>query len=50
MVFKIYKNYEETNENALPPLDNYKSNVIVSNEIVKNNTLLNHQLVIRKLN
>jgi len=32
---KIYKNYEETNENALPPLDNYKSNVIVSNEIVK---------------
>ena len=32
---KVYKDYEDTKENILPPFDTYKSNVIVSNEIEK---------------
>lgn len=32
---KVYSDYEDTTENSLPPLDTYKSNVIVSNEIIK---------------
>ena len=32
---KVYSDYEETKENTLPPLDTYKSNVLVSNEIEK---------------
>ena len=32
---KVYSDYEETKENTLPPLDTYKSNVLVSNEITK---------------
>lgn len=32
---KVYKDYESTTEKILPPLDTYQSNIIVSNEIVK---------------
>lgn len=32
---KVYSDYEEMNENILPPLETYKSNVIVSKEINK---------------
>ena len=32
---KVFSDYEETSENTLPPFDTYKSNVIVSNEINK---------------
>lgn len=32
---KVYSDYEDTIEKVLPPFDTYKSNVIVSNEIVK---------------
>ena len=32
---KVYSDYEDTNETTLPPFDTYKSNVIVSNEINK---------------
>ena len=32
---KVYKDYEETKENTLPPFDTYKSNVLVSNDINK---------------
>ncbi len=32
---KVYGDYEETTEKTLPPFENYKSNVIVSNEIAK---------------
>lgn len=32
---KIYSEYEDSTEKSLPPLDTYKSNVIVSNEITK---------------
>ncbi len=31
---KVYGDYESTKDKTLPPLDTYKSNVIVSNEIV----------------
>ena len=32
---KVFSDYEDTIENSLPPFDTYKSNVIVSNEINK---------------
>ena len=32
---KVYKEYEDVSENILPPFENYNSNVIVSNEITK---------------
>jgi len=32
---KVYSDYEDTKENTLPPLDTYKSNVLVSNDIEK---------------
>lgn len=32
---KVYQDYEDTKENTLPPLDEYQSNVIVSNDITK---------------
>ena len=32
---KVFSDYEDTTENTLPPFDTYKSNVIVSNEINK---------------
>ena len=32
---KVYKDYEDTKENILPPFDDYKSNVIVSEKIEK---------------
>lgn len=32
---KVYSDYEETKENVLPPLETYNSNVIVANEITK---------------
>ncbi len=32
---KIYKEYEDVTENILPPFENYHSNVIVANEITK---------------
>ncbi len=32
---KVYSDYEETTEKTLPPFENYKSNVIVSNNIIK---------------
>ncbi len=32
---KVFKEYESTSESILPPFDTYKSNVIVSNEINK---------------
>ena len=32
---KVYSDYEDTKENNLPPLDTYKSNVLVSNDIEK---------------
>ena len=32
---KLYKEYEDVSENILPPFENYNSNVIVSNEITK---------------
>ena len=32
---KVYKDYEEIKENILPDVENYKSNVIVSKEIIK---------------
>ncbi len=32
---KVYSDYEDTKDTVLPPLDTYKSNVIVSNEITK---------------
>jgi len=32
---KVYSDYEDTKDNILPPFDTYKSNVIVSNDIVK---------------
>ncbi|HPF82726.1 MAG TPA: type I DNA topoisomerase [Bacilli bacterium] len=32
---KVYSDYEDTKDKNLPPLDTYKSNVIVSNEIDK---------------
>ena len=32
---KVYSDYEETKENTLPPFDTYKSNIIVSNDITK---------------
>ena len=32
---KVYSDYEDTKDKILPPLDTYKSNVIVSNEITK---------------
>lgn len=32
---KVYSEYEDTTEAILPPLDTYKSNVIVSNSILK---------------
>ena len=32
---KVYGDYEETTEKTLPPFEDYKTNVIVSNEIIK---------------
>jgi len=32
---KVYSDYEDTKENTLPPFDTYKSNIIVSNDIEK---------------
>lgn len=32
---KVFSDYEDTSENLLPPFDTYKSNVIVSNDITK---------------
>lgn len=32
---KAYKDYDDTKDSILPPLDTYKSNIIVSNDIVK---------------
>ncbi len=32
---KVYSDYEETKDTLLPPLDSYKSKVLVSNDIVK---------------
>ena len=32
---KVYKDYEKSEENELPPFDKYKSNVLVSNDIIK---------------
>jgi DNA topoisomerase-1 len=32
---KVYSDYEDTTEKTLPPFDTYKSNVIVSNDITK---------------
>ena len=32
---KVYSDYEDLSENTLPPLENYKSNVLVSKEINK---------------
>ena len=32
---KVYKDYEETTEKTLPPFEDYKSNVVVANEITK---------------
>ncbi|MDD4718627.1 MAG: type I DNA topoisomerase [Bacilli bacterium] len=32
---KVYGDYEETLENILPPFEDYKTNVIVSNDIIK---------------
>ena len=32
---KVYKDYEDSEEKILPPLDTYKSNILVSNEIIK---------------
>ena len=32
---KVYKDYEDTKDTILPPFDTYKSKVIVSNEIIK---------------
>ena len=32
---KVYSEYENTTENILPPFENYKSNVIISKEITK---------------
>lgn len=32
---KVYSEYEDTKENTLPPLDTYQSNVIVANDITK---------------
>jgi len=32
---KVYKDYEDTKDNELPPLDTYKSNILVSKEINK---------------
>lgn len=32
---KAYSEYEDSNEKVLPPFDTYKSNVVVSNDIVK---------------
>lgn len=32
---KVFKDYEDTKDSILPPFDQYKSNVIVSNEISK---------------
>lgn len=32
---KVFSDYEDTTENTLPPFDTYKSNIIVSNEINK---------------
>ena len=47
---KVYRDYEDTKETILPPLDTYQSNIIVSNSITNDNTLQHHQLVIQKLN
>ena len=33
---KIYSEYEDTKENNLPPLETYNSNIIVANDITKN--------------
>lgn len=32
---KVYSEYEKTKENVLPPFDSFKSNIIVSNDIIK---------------
>lgn len=32
---KVYSDYEDTKENVLPPLDTYNSNIIVANDITK---------------
>ncbi len=32
---KVYKDYEDTKDKILPPFEEYKSNILVSNEIVK---------------
>ncbi len=32
---KVYKDYEDVKDNVLPPFDSYKSKIIVSNEIIK---------------
>lgn len=32
---KVYKDYEDTKENIIPPFDTYKSNIVVSNKIIK---------------
>lgn len=32
---KVYSDFEDANENILPPFDTYKSKVVVSNEIIK---------------
>ena len=32
---KVYSDYEDTKENIIPPFDTYKSNIIVSNDITK---------------
>ena len=32
---KVYQEYEDTKDHSLPPLDTYQSNVLVANEIVK---------------
>ena len=32
---KVYKDYEDSEEKILPPFDTYKSNILVSNEIIK---------------
>ncbi len=32
---KVYSDYEETKDKVLPPFENYKTNIIVANEIIK---------------
>ena len=32
---KVYSDYEDTKDSILPPFDTYKSNIIVSNDIIK---------------